>query len=105
MFLVVLPEQLHNIMHEFASKTNYYTNDQVYLRDFVWQFVKNDVMIHCMKEGWFGETRSKLINRYSFCGNGYDENDMPLYPPTLDEMTEFNQSMLDHKFKFDGGVM
>jgi len=100
-----LPEQLHNIMHEFASKTNYYTNDQVYLRDFVWQFVKNDIMIHCMKEGWFGETRSKLINRYSFCGNGYDENDMPLYPPTLAEMCEFNTKHLNIKFKFDEGKL
>lgn len=100
-----LPIQLHSIMREFATKTNYYTNDQVYLRDFLWQYVKNDAMIHSMREGWFGETRSKLVNPYSFCGNGYDENDMPLYPGTLAEMNGFDTKKLDPKFKFDGGKM
>lgn len=100
-----LPKQLHDVMREFSTKTNYYTNDQVYLRDFIWKHLKNDAMVHSMLEGWFGETRKRLANPYSFCGNGYDENDMPLYPPTLAEMAGFDQKNLDAKYKFDGGVL
>jgi hypothetical protein len=100
-----LSENLHLIMKEFATKTNYYTNDQVYLREFVFKEVQNSVMIHSMHEGWFGETRRRLVNPFSFCGNGYDEFDMPLYPSSLQEMQGFEQKNLDKKFKFDKGVL
>lgn len=100
-----LPDYLRNIMHEFATKTNYYTNDQVYLRDYLWKYVQNDVMIHTMNEGWFGDTRKKLVNPYTFCGNGYDEFDMPLYPSTMLEMQGFNQKHIDKRFRFDGGIL
>jgi hypothetical protein len=98
-----LPESLHAVMKEFATKTNYYTNDQVYLRDFVYEHVKEDTLIHCMKEGWFGQSRFFLKNPYCFCGNGFDENDMPLYPGTLREMKGFDAKNVDPKYKFDGG--
>lgn len=100
-----LSEYLHNVMLHFATKTNYYTNDQVYLRDFVWPSVKDNCMIHSMHEGWFGETRLQLKNPYSFCGNGFDEFDMPLYPPSMSAFKEFDQPNLDIKFKFDKGVI
>jgi hypothetical protein len=100
-----LSQELHDIMHQFATETNYYTNDQVYLRDYVFKQVQDSVMIHSMDEGWFGETRNKLKNQYSFCGNGYDENDMPLYAPTLIECRNFDNSKLDRKFKFDMGEL
>jgi hypothetical protein len=58
-----------------------------------------------MHEGWFGETRRRLVNPFSFCGNGYDEFDMPLYPSSLQEMQGFEQKNLDKKFKFDKGVL
>lgn len=104
-FKGMLPKMMHSVMHEFATKTSFYTNDQIFLRDLVWSYVEKDAMVHSMNEGWFGETRSRLINPYSFCGNGYDEFDMPLYPGTLAEMTAFNQKTLDVKYKFDGGIL
>ena len=89
-----LPEDLKDIMNKFMYNTNYYTNDQVYLRDYIFPYVKSDTMIHSMKEGWFGETRLKLKNKYSFCGNGYDEFDMPLYPASMEELIGFDQKNL-----------
>lgn len=100
-----LSAELHTIMREFATKTNYYTNDQVFLRDFVWPHVQENALIHSMHTGWFGETRKRLVNPYCFCGNGYDENDMPLYPGSLTEMKGFDAKKVDSKFKFDGGRM
>lgn len=96
-----LPSLLKNVMAEFMYHTNYYTNDQVFLRDFVWPYVENNTLTHDMNVGWFGATRTILANRYSFCGNGYDENDLPLYPPTMEEMTGYVPSELN---KFDEGV-
>ena len=63
------------------------------------------MLVHSMHEGWFKETREKLVNPFSFCGNGYDENDMPLYPPTLKECAGFDPSLVDKKFKFDEGIL
>ena len=82
-----------------------YLMDQFYLRDVVWPEVKDNAMIHSMKEGWFGRTRVRLINPYSFCGNGYDEKDMPLYPPTLEECVRFSPAILTPEFKFDEGIL
>lgn len=99
-----LPNNLFKVMMEFKNKPFYYTNDQVYLRDYVWPYVKDNSMIHEYTDGWFKESRKKLINRYSFCGNGYNEFDMPLYAPTLKECAGFDPSSVDLKFKFDKGL-
>jgi hypothetical protein len=58
-----------------------------------------------MHEGWFGETRKKLKNKYSFCGNGYYENDMPVYPDSLAAATTFDSSKLSDEYRFDEGVL
>jgi len=100
-----LSKELHDIMLQFSSKTNYYTNDQVYLRDFVYPVVEHDMMLHSMHEGWFRETRKQLKNRFSFCGNGYDEFNMPLYPPTMEEMVGFDTSKLSKVYRFDKGLL
>jgi hypothetical protein len=92
-------------MHSYADQLNYYVGDQIYLRDIIWPLIRNDVLIHSMNEGWFGETRKHLVNPYAFCGNGYDENDMPLYPPTLEECAGFDPSKLSVKFKFNDGIL
>jgi hypothetical protein len=101
----MLDDNLKNAMTFFEQKTDFYTNDQVYLRDYVWPSVKNDAVIHIMHEGWFSYTRAKLLNPYSFCGNGYDENEMPLYPDTLAACTNFDRTKLPNNFKFDEGVL
>jgi hypothetical protein len=78
----------------------------VYLRDYVWGFVESNSMIHSMNDaGWFYETRKKLKNKFCFCGNGYTENDMPLYPNTLAAAATFDSSTLSDDCKFDEGVM
>ena len=101
----MLSEHLHNIMMQFSTQTNYYTNDQVYLRDFVWPFVEKETLIHTLHDGWFGETRSKLVNEYDFCGNGYDEFDMPLYPNTLEKCAGFDPKNVDIKYKYNGKIV
>jgi len=100
-----LDSSIHNIMKEYSLKLQYYCSDQYFLRDVVYPKVKDSMMIHSMNDGWFGETRKKLINPFSFCGNGYDENDMPLYPPTLEECKFFDPKATDPRFKFDGGFL
>jgi hypothetical protein len=101
-----LPNSLYDIMKLFEEKTNYYTNDQVYLRDYVWGFVESNSMIHSMNDvGWFSETRNKLKNKFCFCGNGYTEEDMPLYPNSLKDINSWNYKLCSLEFKFDEGVM
>jgi hypothetical protein len=101
----MLSEDLKNKMTFFEQNTDFYTNDQVYLRDHVWPAVRNDALIHSMHEGWFKYTRSKLLNPYSFCGNGYDEHDMPLYPDTLAACANFDNTKISRDFKFDKGIL
>jgi len=95
----------HKRMLEYRSQLNYYVGDQIYLRDAIYPLVKDSMMVHTMTEGWFGETRKKLVNPYDFCGNGYDENDMPLYPPTLAECNGFDPKSVSTEFKFNGGLL
>jgi hypothetical protein len=95
----------HRRMLEYRSRLNYYVGDQIYLRDVIYPLVKDSMMVHTMTEGWFGETRKKLVNPYDFCGNGYDENDMPLYPPTLAECNGFDPKTVSTEFKFNGGLL
>jgi len=101
-----LPKQQLDEMLAIKSQPFYYTNDQVYLRDCVWPIVKDNSMIHQYDQpGWFNESREKLRNRFSFCGNGYDQHDMPLYPPTLKECSGFDPSNVNEKYKFDKGIL
>lgn len=100
-----LSEKLLLEMKTFEQEPFYYTNDQVYLRDHIFPAVSNNALIHTMESGWFGETRNQLVNPYSFCGNGYDEYDMPLYPGTLAECENFDPKSVDAKYRFDKGIM
>ena len=100
-----MPNELLQVMNNFMFNTNYYTNDQVYLREFIYPFIQNNVLIHSMGQGWFGETRNRLKNKYSFCGNGYNENDMPLYPSTMAEMSNYSIDRLTDQDKFDEGIL
>jgi hypothetical protein len=94
-----LPNHLLSMMEYFEENYFYYTNDQVYLRDYVWDYVKDNSLVHSMMdEGWFKDTRKNLINKFSFCGNGWDENDMPLYPEKIG-------GSLDNASPFDEGVI
>jgi hypothetical protein len=79
--------------------------DQIFLKDVIWPLVKDNSIVHCMNDGWFGETRKQLVNSYDFCGNGYDENDMPMYPPTLAECAGFDPKTVQQKYKFNSGIL
>lgn len=98
-----LPPHLREKMIDYMLNNKEYLGDQNFLRDYVWKEVEKNTLIHSMNEGWFGETRKNLRNRFSFCGNGYDENDMPLYPPSLQECVGFDPKKVDIAFEFDGG--
>lgn len=100
-----LDNNLRDIMLECSRTQKYYCSDQYYLRDHVYPAIKNSMMVHSMHDGWFGDTRKQLRNKFSFCGNGYDENDMPLYPPTLQECAGFDPKTVDPMYKFDGGYL
>ena len=67
--------------------------------------MQDNALIHSMKEGWFAQSRNKLINSYDFCGNGYNENDMPMYPPTLAECNGFDPKTVSEQYKFSDGVL
>ena len=61
---------------EVYSRYHFYTSDQIFLKDVVWEHAKNDSMIHGFLEiGWMKQTR----NEFDFIGQGYTENDEPLY--------------------------
>ena len=87
------------------QNTHIYLVDQFYLRDIVYPEIKDTMLAHCMNTGWFKDTREQLVNPYSFCGNGYDENDMPLYGTTLAECQGFDPSKIDRKYIFDEGIL
>lgn len=93
-------------MINYMNSQKFYLSDQFFLRDYIWPLVENNSMVHSMKEpGWFAETRNKLKNPYSFCGNGYDEDDMPIYPNSLENISTFNYKLVPPEFKFDGGAL
>jgi len=93
-------------MKKFQQAGFYYLNDQHFLRDFIYPIIKNNTLLHDFNQlGWFKDTRKKLINPYDFCGNGYDENDMPLYPNSLENIRNFDRLKLDIKYKFNEGIL
>jgi hypothetical protein len=96
-FKGIVDLETKNKMIEYENN-QYYTSDQVFLANHIWNKFSEYSMVHSMDSGWFAETRNLLVNPYSFCGNGYDENDMPIYPPKL------GGSLLKAEV-FDKGVM
>ena len=73
-----LPEELFVKMLEYAKKT-YYTIDQEYLKNCVWEYAEYDCCIVGISENKeFYDTRKEILPH--FVGQGYDENDEPIYP-------------------------
>jgi len=97
-----LPENVFWALQWYEANTNYYTNDQVYLREWVYPLTKDNCLFHRYTDpGWFGDTKKLLKNKYAFCGNGFDENNMPIY---ADTMNGFDHA-LSESDKFDGGYL
>ena len=73
-----LPEELFVKMLEYAKKT-YYTVDQEYLKNCVWEYAEYDSCIVGISENkQFYDTRKEILPH--FVGQGYDENGEPIYP-------------------------
>lgn len=79
-----LPSLLANTMAA-QQQHHFYTSDQIWLRDHLWPFAKDTSLVHCMQTTpWFRHLRTKLKNPFDFCGNGWTEHDLPIYPPSLE---------------------
>lgn len=73
-----LNEEYFNKMLEYGSQ-NFYTIDQVFLRDVLWENIKNDSYIIGIYESKdFNNSRNNILPH--FVGQGYDEYDVPIYP-------------------------
>lgn len=69
-----LDDSIINIMETYA-KNHTYAIDQVFLRDIIWPLAKDNCLVHGFREvQWMKETRN-----LNFIGQGYDENDNPIY--------------------------
>lgn len=96
---------LLKVMINYMNTNKFYLSDQFFLRDYIYPIIKDNTLLHSMRDdGWFADTRKLLKNKYSFCGNGYTEYDMPLYPESLTEQG-FDSKKLSVEYKFDEGVM
>lgn len=58
------------------GKHHFYTSDQIFLKDVVWNIAKDDSIVHGFLEvDWMMNSRDNI----HFIGQGYTENDEPLY--------------------------
>lgn len=70
-----LNDDVFSSMEKYAQ-THSYAVDQVFLKDVVWPIAEKDCIIHgFLDTEWMQESRD--VNH--FIGQGYDENDEPLY--------------------------
>lgn len=61
------------------AKNNFYTVDQIYLREVIWEEAsQNSYIIGILENEEFKESRPNILPH--FVGQGYDENDQPIYP-------------------------
>lgn len=93
------PIDLLDIMKIYMNTNKFYLSDQFFLRDYIYPLIKNDTLLHSMLiPGWFSDTRKQLTNKFSFCGNGFDEFDFPLYPDSLQYIGNFDIDRFNYKF-------
>jgi hypothetical protein len=97
-FKGMLDSSVRHQMNVFKTYNQYYLSDQIFLRDHVYPIVYFRTLFHSLNEGWFSETRKRLINPYCFCGNGYDEQDIPIYPASINLKIDYSKNLV-----FDGG--
>jgi hypothetical protein len=61
---------------ENYSKHHFYTSDQIFLKEQVWSLAEKNSLIHGFLEvDWMRSTRDDV----HFIGQGYTENDEPIY--------------------------
>lgn len=70
-----LDDSILDLMEKYAQH-HFYTSDQIFLKDVIWEKAKKDSLIHGFLEiEWMMKSR----NKDHFIGQGYNENDEPLY--------------------------
>jgi len=89
-----------NAMQSYLHGEHRYGSDEEFLRDHMWD--ESQSLINEYNKGWFGISRQLLLNKYQFCGNGWDETDMPIYPPSMAEFHGYNRNELPLSAKFAG---
>lgn len=77
-----------------------YGRDQDFLREHVHGLFANDALIHALGEGWFGDSREKLANPYEWVGQGWDEEDRPIYAPSEENFDQHDRFALPDSAKF-----
>ena len=87
-----------NEMTSYMMQPHVYGRDEEFLDRCVFPRIKDDCLFHCLGEGWFGESRHQLKNPYEFVGNGWDEEDLPLYPPSSSGHAGFDRERVRHRF-------
>lgn len=92
---------LENMKERMFSK-RYYGADEEFMEQQLFPLVKDDMVEHVWNKGWFGLSRKHLKNRYEFVGNGFDENELPIYPPTAEEREGYDRFKLPESAKFCG---
>ena len=78
-----------------------YGNDQGFLRDHVFSLLSQDALIHSLDEGWFGESMKHLVNPYNWIGQGWDEDDRPMYANSNDGFVGFDRFSVPAQFRFN----
>lgn len=74
-----LGDTVYEKMNDYVSR-HFYTADQIFLKDVVWDIAKDDCFIHGFKEiEWMNNSRNK-----DFIGQGYNEYDQPIYSGEID---------------------
>jgi hypothetical protein len=70
---------LDNMRKFILNSGWYYGKDQEWLI-YLWNFVQKDCLVHSMREeSWFSSSRNDMKNRFDFIGNGWTENEKPMY--------------------------
>lgn len=94
-----LPATLALSMGRAMYRPFVYGNEEAWLASELYPLIGEDKTVHDMS-GWFGESRKNLFNPYEFVGNGFDENDWPLYEP---EPREWRRDALPESSRFQMG--
>lgn len=71
-------KEYFDLMLQYGQQ-NFYTIDQIYIQDILWNIMKQDCYIFGIHENeQFNLSRKNILPH--FIGQGYDENDIPIYP-------------------------
>jgi len=77
-----LDQSFHDAMLPYMTGAHSYGTDEEYLETVIYPHIRNDCLVHEINKGWFGLSKKFLKNPFEYCGNAFDQHDMPIYPVT-----------------------